>query len=96
MKAVVSISLLLATLLIACGGSGQFRRTEPVPDDRKDILAPKFREKDVFAMYFDKQITDQGEQAFDLSRQFRRRHGCALFLRRSRYTAAIRKGPASP
>ena len=75
MKRVVSILLPLATLLIACGGSGQFRRPEPVPDDRQDIPAPKFRERDVFATYFDKQITDQGEQAFDLSRQLRRLFG---------------------
>ena len=75
MKRVVNILLPLATLLIACGGSGQFRRSEPVPDDRQDIPAPKFRERDVFATYFDKQITDQGEQVFDLSRQLRRLFG---------------------
>ena len=57
----ISVVLLLATLLIACGGSGQFRRSEPIPSDQQDIPAPEFREKDVFAMYFDKQITDQGE-----------------------------------
>ena len=58
-------------LLLSCGGHRAFTSPPQLPDDRQYIPEPEEREYSWVADGFDKIFTDQLEQSFDLSRQFR-------------------------
>ncbi|MCG8603631.1 hypothetical protein MJD09_01345 [bacterium] len=66
------IVIVLLFLPLACSGYKPFRAPEPLWDDREHLNEiPEEREIDLLEYSFDRQIPDQIEQGFDLSRQFR-------------------------
>lgn len=65
------ISLLIATTTLCCSSSKQFKPPIPVPGDQNNVPCPKRIHINPFGEYFDKQITEQIDQSFDLARQLR-------------------------
>jgi hypothetical protein len=60
--------------MAGCGG-WRYKPPEPLPDDRAPIPVPSERSYNIIADLFDKQITRQIEESFDLSRQIRNATG---------------------
>lgn len=67
----IVLSAATAVLLAGCAGSGRFASPPALPDDRADIPMPNERSYNTYRDLFDKQITVQVRQSFDLSRQLR-------------------------
>ena len=65
----------VVSLMTGCGGSGEFRILEPIPDDQRAGPEPGSREISIPADGFDLQFAEQIEQSFDLSRQLRNLSG---------------------
>ncbi len=69
------VIVLLATLcacLAHCGGSGRYTIPPPIPDDTAPMPEPEENDYNNISYLFDRQVTEQLEQAFDLSRLTRR------------------------
>jgi len=62
---------LLVSIFAGCSGSKYFKAPQPLPPDTRPIPEPKSRHINIAADAFDRQFTEQVEQSFDLSRQFR-------------------------
>ena len=74
--AFASAALALLFSLGACSHSVRVSDIpEPLPDDRRTIPAPEYRKIYLQQDAFDAQVTRQGSEAFDLSRQWRRLTG---------------------
>lgn len=71
-----NIFLLILSLSIShCGGGKQFIPPSPLPNDMRHIDKPKSRKTNAYAEYFNRQVTVQGEESFDFSRQLRKLFG---------------------
>ena len=60
---------------LGCSGSHQFVAPAPIPDDRRDCPQPESVTINAYAEYFNKQVSQQVEESFDLSRQLRNLFG---------------------
>lgn len=58
-------------LLVDCRSTSIFKAPETMPDDRQRISKPKPQEVNIVADIIEKQLSNQLEQSFDLSRQLR-------------------------
>jgi hypothetical protein len=58
-------------VFIACSGGKYFKVPDPIPSDMQSVPEPKSQHINIPADVFDRQIMEQVEQSFDLSRQFR-------------------------
>lgn len=68
----ISTGLVLSVVASAGCGPRHYVPSPPIPDDRRHVpVKPKEREYNITADLFDKQVTLQIEQSFDLARQFR-------------------------
>ena len=67
--------ILLFVLLVSCSSYKQFKAPEPPPDDTRNIPQPEEQKINIYSEYFNKQITKQIAQSFDLSRQLRNLFG---------------------
>ncbi|MBD3168597.1 MAG: hypothetical protein GF307_03870 [candidate division Zixibacteria bacterium] len=70
------LSILLTATFIpiilgGCASSGHFHIPPPIPDDRRDIPEPEYRDYNLLADGFEQSFTRQGKQAFDFARQLR-------------------------
>ncbi len=70
-----ALALFLIIFISSCGGTGKFRTPEPIPGDQAPVSEPQFRSINIPKNGFEKLITDQIEQSFDLSRQLRNLSG---------------------
>lgn len=68
---VFAIMALSLFLMIACSGTRYFVPPPEIPDDRQNIPEPEERDYNYVSDGFDQQFSNQLEQSFDLSRQFR-------------------------
>ena len=71
-KAFRAVGLVLCAGALGCGGAGQLRVPDPVPDDRRDIPAPKKSKVYIIANAFNQQVSRQARRTFDLSRVIRK------------------------
>ncbi len=67
-----AVWLLVLLCALGCGGAGQLRVPDPVPDDRRDIPAPKKNKIYILANAFNQQVSKQAKRSFDLSRVIRK------------------------
>ncbi|RMI01343.1 MAG: hypothetical protein D6681_10875, partial [Calditrichaeota bacterium] len=67
--------IILLAALMGCASTHRFSPPEPLPPDNYDIPPPEARKSGGYAQYFERQFTDQVEQAFDLSRHLRKLAG---------------------
>ncbi len=59
-------------IVVGCAGSRRFVAPPPVPDDRQHVAwQVKEREPNLYAYVFNRQVSEQVRQSFDLSRQLR-------------------------
>lgn len=65
------LCFLLFVVFIACSGGKYFKVPDPIPSDMQSVPEPKSQHINIPADVFDRQIMEQVEQSFDLSRQFR-------------------------
>ncbi|MEE9269419.1 MAG: hypothetical protein V3V49_04075 [Candidatus Krumholzibacteria bacterium] len=70
-----TVWLLVLLCALGCGGAGQLRVPDPVPDDRRDIPTPKKNKIYVIANAFEQQVSKQAKRSFDLSRVIRKVSG---------------------
>ena len=71
----LAVAVVFCCLAAGCAGSGQLGAPYPHPDDQRHIPKPKESNINIAADAFERQIADQIEQSFDLSRQLRRLFG---------------------
>lgn len=66
-----NFAILTIILLLAACASTQFQHKQKPPRDDNNIPQPAYRSINNYGEYFEKQVTEQLDQAFDLSRNFR-------------------------
>ena len=67
----LACALIFLIIGLACSSSHRFIAPAPMQDDRRDCPQPESVTINAYAEYFNKQVSQQVEESFDLSRQLR-------------------------